>query len=103
MDCQISWRSEHSPSIETDSLTMDGLAAGESVIAVVQSTGSIIKIYSEYLSRVKNAKENIECFQAKIAALKSALESLDELVRVRVSGATSQTVVCDPYPSIPRT
>lgn len=68
---------------------MDGLAAAASVIVVVQLTGGIIKICSEYLSRVKSAKENIKRSQAKIAALKGALKSLGELVRLRGPGATS--------------
>lgn len=64
-----------------DLLIMDPLSGAASVIAVVQLTGSILQICGNYLNNVKNAKQDIQRFQLKIAALAQVLQSLDELIR----------------------
>ncbi|KAJ6084355.1 hypothetical protein N7486_011155 [Penicillium sp. IBT 16267x] len=58
---------------------MDGLSGAASIIAVLQVAGGIIKICGKYLHHVKNASQDIQRFQDKIAALRHALQSLDEL------------------------
>ncbi|CAI7609840.1 unnamed protein product, partial [Penicillium glandicola] len=60
---------------------MDPLSGAASVIAVIQLTGSILQICGKYLNNVKNAKQDIQRFQEKVAALSQVLHSLDELIR----------------------
>ncbi|KAJ9481305.1 hypothetical protein VN97_g12182 [Penicillium thymicola] len=60
---------------------MDPLSSAASVIAVIQLTGGIVKICRKYLNNVKNAKQDIQGFQEKIADLAKVLRSLDELIR----------------------
>lgn len=60
---------------------MDPVSDVASVIAVVQLTGAIVKICAKYLSNVKNAREDIERFQARITALSSVLRSLADMMQ----------------------
>ncbi|OQD92797.1 hypothetical protein PENVUL_c210G09392 [Penicillium vulpinum] len=60
---------------------MDPLSGAASVIAVIQLTGGIVQICGKYLNNVKNATQDIQRFQEKIAALAQVLQSLDELIR----------------------
>jgi hypothetical protein len=62
-------------------LPMDPLSGAASVIAVIQLTGVILQICGKYLNSVKSAKQDIQCFQEKVAALSQVLHSLDELIR----------------------
>jgi hypothetical protein len=62
-------------------LTMDPLSGAASVIAVIQLTGVILQICGKYLNNVKSAKQDIQRFQEKVAALSQVLHSLDELIR----------------------
>lgn len=60
---------------------MDPLSGAASVIAVIQLTGTIVQICGKYLKHAKNATQDIQRFQEKIAALAQVLQSLNELVR----------------------
>ncbi|KAJ5827863.1 hypothetical protein N7447_004626 [Penicillium robsamsonii] len=60
---------------------MDPLSGVASVIAVIQLTGGILQICGKYLNNVKNAKQDIQRFQEKVAALSQVLHSLDGLIR----------------------
>jgi hypothetical protein len=60
---------------------MDPLSGAASVIAVIQLTGGIVQICGKYLNKVKNATQDIQRFQEKIAALAQVLQSLGELIR----------------------
>ncbi|KAJ6142464.1 hypothetical protein N7471_001917 [Penicillium samsonianum] len=60
---------------------MDPLSGAASVIAVIQLTGVILQICEKYLNNVKSAKQDIQRFQEKVAALSQVLHSLDELIR----------------------
>ncbi|KAJ5335724.1 uncharacterized protein N7506_005660 [Penicillium brevicompactum] len=60
---------------------MDPLSGAASVIAVIQLTGVILQICGKYLNNVKSAKQDIQRFQEKVAALSQVLHSLDELIR----------------------
>ncbi|CAI7644813.1 unnamed protein product [Penicillium crustosum] len=59
---------------------MDPLSGAASVIAVIQLTGAILQICGRYLNNVKSARQDIQRFQEKVAALSQVLHSLDELI-----------------------
>ncbi|OQD94832.1 hypothetical protein PENSOL_c023G07534 [Penicillium solitum] len=52
---------------------MDPLSGAASVIAVIQLTGAIVQICGKYLNNVKNAAQDIQRFQEKIATLAQVL------------------------------
>jgi hypothetical protein len=60
---------------------MDGLSGVASVIAVIQLTGSIVEICGGYISKVKNAKQDILHLQEEIRALTGVLVALNELLQ----------------------
>jgi hypothetical protein len=60
---------------------MDPLSCAASVIAVIQLTGSIVGICGGYISKVKNAKEDILKLQREISYLEEVLKALDKLLR----------------------
>lgn len=62
-------------------LMMDVLSAAASVIAVIQLTGSIVEICGGYISKVKNAKEDILHLQREVGALSGVLMMLNELLK----------------------
>lgn len=76
---------------------MDGISSAASVIAVIQLTGSIVKICGGYIQEVKEAREEIISLQQQVAGLTGILEKLSELLH-GPSGtklSTSQTLVND--------
>ncbi|KAF4230403.1 hypothetical protein CNMCM6457_005979 [Aspergillus fumigatiaffinis] len=60
---------------------MEPLSGAASVIAVIQLTGTIIQICGAYISKVKDAKDDIIRLQQNIRALAVVLEALDNLLR----------------------
>lgn len=69
---------------------MDGLSAAASVIAVIQISGTIASLCSQYLKGAKNAKSDIERLQGELSNLKTVLEGAQELL-VGPNGARLQT------------
>lgn len=59
---------------------MDGLSAAASVIAVIQISGTVISLCSQYLTAVKNAKSDIERLQGELRSLETVLEGAQKLV-----------------------
>jgi hypothetical protein len=59
---------------------MDGLSTAASIIAVVQVTGSIVKICGGYIKRVKDARKDILSLQHEVVGLTGLLEKLGELL-----------------------
>jgi fatty acid-binding protein DegV len=70
---------------------MDPLSGAARVIAVVQIAGTILQICGKYLNNVKNATQDIQRFQERIAALTLVLESLDKLTRGSNCGRLTAT------------
>jgi hypothetical protein len=60
---------------------MDGLSSAASVIAVIQLTGSIVKICGSYLQEAKDARDQIFALQRTVAGLESILQKLNELLQ----------------------
>ncbi|RJE17766.1 NACHT domain protein [Aspergillus sclerotialis] len=60
---------------------MDGLSSAASVIAVIQLTGSIVKICGSYLQEVKDARDQIITLQRTVASLESILHKLSDLLQ----------------------
>jgi hypothetical protein len=69
---------------------MDGLSAAASVIAVIQISGSVASLCSEYFKAVKNAKNDIERLQGELNSLKTTLEGTLRLLQSS-NGARLQT------------
>ncbi|RDH24360.1 hypothetical protein M747DRAFT_292793 [Aspergillus niger ATCC 13496] len=59
---------------------MEGASAAASVCAVVQLTGSVVKICGGYLQEMKNAREDIVALQRSITGLEAAVKKLFELL-----------------------
>jgi hypothetical protein len=55
---------------------MDGLSSAASVIAVIQLTGSLVKLCGGYIREVKYARDEILTLQQTIAGLKGTLQDL---------------------------
>ncbi|KAJ5991396.1 WD40 repeat-like protein [Penicillium canescens] len=55
---------------------MDGLSSAASVIAVVQLTGSLVKLCGGYIQEVRNAREEILTLQRAIFGLQDSLQAL---------------------------
>lgn len=60
---------------------MDGLSSAASVIAVIQVTGSIVKICGSYIQEAKDARNQIITLQRTVAGLESILHKLRELLQ----------------------
>ncbi|KAJ6107986.1 NACHT and WD40 domain protein [Penicillium sp. IBT 18751x] len=60
---------------------MDGLSSAASVIAVIQLTGSIVKICGSYLQEAKDARDQIIALQRTVTGLESILYKLSELLQ----------------------
>ncbi|KAJ5989711.1 hypothetical protein N7481_004921, partial [Penicillium waksmanii] len=60
---------------------IDGLSSAASVIAVIQLTGSIVKIYGSYLQEAKDAQDQIIALQRTVADLESILHKLSGLLK----------------------
>jgi hypothetical protein len=55
---------------------MDGLSSAASVIAVIQLTGSLVKLCGGYIREVRNAGEEILTLQRAITGLQDILQDL---------------------------
>ncbi|CAI7673674.1 unnamed protein product [Penicillium pancosmium] len=60
---------------------MDALSSAASVIAVIQLTGSIVKLCGGYIQEVKDAQEEIFILQKAIAGLQDTLQDLHKLLQ----------------------
>ncbi|OQE12757.1 hypothetical protein PENFLA_c063G02943 [Penicillium flavigenum] len=74
---------------------MDGLSSAASVIAVVQVTGSLVKLCASYIQDVKDARDEIFIVQRAIRSFQDTLQELQRLLRTNDGKAlptTSQLV-----------
>ncbi|KAE8387003.1 hypothetical protein BDV23DRAFT_132939 [Aspergillus alliaceus] len=55
---------------------MDGVSSAASVIAVIQLTGSLVKLCGGYIREVQNAREEILTLQRAITGLQDTLQDL---------------------------
>ncbi|BAE61696.1 unnamed protein product [Aspergillus oryzae RIB40] len=55
---------------------MDGLSSAASVIAVIQLTGSLVKLCGGYIQEVRNAREEILILQRAVTGLQDTLQDL---------------------------
>lgn len=60
---------------------MDGLSSAASVIAVIQLTGSIVKICGCYIQEAKDARDDITTLQRTVAGLDGILQKLKEFLQ----------------------
>ncbi|KAL4990294.1 hypothetical protein BDW68DRAFT_45139 [Aspergillus falconensis] len=60
---------------------MDAVSSAASVIAVIQLTGSLVKLCGGYIREVKDAREEILSLQRAITGLQETLEDLQKLLR----------------------
>jgi hypothetical protein len=60
---------------------MDGLSSAASIIAVVQLTGSIVKICGGYIQEVKDARDDIITLQRTLTGLEGVLHNLKDLLQ----------------------
>jgi hypothetical protein len=59
---------------------MDGISSASSIIAVIQLTGSIVKLCGGYIQEVKDAREDIASLQRTVGGLEDVLRKLKELL-----------------------
>jgi predicted RNase H-like nuclease (RuvC/YqgF family) len=57
---------------------MDGLSLAASVIAVIQLTGSLVKLCGGYIQEVRNAREEILTLQRAITGLHDTIKDLQK-------------------------
>lgn len=60
---------------------MDGLSSAASVIAVIQLSGSLVKLCGGYIREVKDAWEGILALQQAITGLQGTLQDLKEFIQ----------------------
>jgi hypothetical protein len=60
---------------------MDGLSSAASVIAVIQLTGSLVKLCGDYTREVRDAREEILTLQQAITSLQWTLQDLQEFLQ----------------------
>lgn len=60
---------------------MDGLSSAASVVAVIQLTGSLVKLCGSYIQEVKNARDEILTLQRAIAGLQGTLQDLQKYLQ----------------------
>lgn len=60
---------------------MDGLSSAASVIAVIQLTGSLVKICGGYIQEVKDARDDIITLQRAITGLQGILQDLQKFLQ----------------------
>lgn len=60
---------------------MDGLSSAASVIAVIQLTGSLVKLCGGYIQEVKDARDGILTLQRAIAGFQGTLEDLQKFLQ----------------------
>ncbi|KAL3494398.1 WD40 repeat-like protein [Aspergillus germanicus] len=66
---------------------MDGLSSAASVIAVIQLTGSLVKLCGGYIQEVRNAPEEILTLQREITGLQNILQDLHNNLQVNNANA----------------
>ena len=59
---------------------MDGLSSAASVIAVIQLTGSLVKLCGGYIQEVKDARDEVFTLQRVIADLRGTLQDLQKFL-----------------------
>lgn len=59
---------------------MDGLSSAASVIAVIQLTGSLVKLCGGYIQEVKDARNEIFTLQRAVAGLHDTLQDLQKFL-----------------------
>ena len=79
------------PDISLTVHTMDGLSTAASVIAVVDMSAKITSLCFQYFTAVKDAKNDIERLQRKVAEIKSILEKVKQLLDGRDKARLSTT------------
>lgn len=57
---------------------MDGISSAASVIAVIQLTGSLVKLCGGYIQEVKDARDEILSLQRAIEGIKGTLQDLQK-------------------------
>ncbi|KAJ6060292.1 hypothetical protein N7444_002146 [Penicillium canescens] len=60
---------------------MDGLSSAASVIAVIQLTGSLMKLCGGYIQEARNARNEISTLQQAIAGLQGTIQDLDKYLQ----------------------
>ena len=60
---------------------MDALSSAASVIAVIQLTGSLVKLCGGYIQEVKNARDEISNLHQAIAGLQGTLQDLHKFLQ----------------------
>jgi hypothetical protein len=60
---------------------MDGLSSAASVIAVIQLTGSLLRLCGGYIEEVKYARDEIFTLQRAIAGLEGTLQDLQKFLQ----------------------
>lgn len=60
---------------------MDGLSSAASVIAVIQLTGSLVKLCGSYIQEAKDAPDEILKLQRAIAGLQGTLQDLQKVLQ----------------------
>jgi hypothetical protein len=60
---------------------MDGLSSAASVIAVIQLTGSLVKLCGGYIQEVKDARDEISTLQQAVAGLQGTLQDLHRFLQ----------------------
>lgn len=60
---------------------MDGLSSAASVIAIIQITGSLVKLCGGYMREVKDARDEICTLQRNIAGLQGTLQDLHKFLQ----------------------
>lgn len=63
------------------SFEMDGLSSAASVIAVIQLTGSLVKLCGSYIQEVKNARDEILTLQQAIGGLQGTLQDMQKYLQ----------------------
>ena len=59
---------------------MDGLSSAASVIAVIQLTGSLVKLCGGYIQEVKDARDEVFTLQRVITDLRGTLQDLQKFL-----------------------
>ena len=59
---------------------MTGIGEAASIIAAIQITAQISKLFSGYLSEVKIAPKDVERLQSKISSLHNVLEKIEQML-----------------------
>jgi hypothetical protein len=60
---------------------MDGLSSAASVIAVIQVTGSLVKLCGGFIQEVKDARDEIFELQRSIAGLQWTVQELQKILQ----------------------